>query len=287
MDNFNDISRTDWIDRYIMGDLNAQELQQFQAQLQQDESLRQEVEDTQIAQSLIQHYGLRNEIKAIREAMIREEESEAVATAEPPVVPITSETGTETVSDEQEASTSGRTIPLYTWAGRIAAGFALVLVGFFAIQYATLSSDQLYQEKVTSEAPYLGLSNRSMEDREDTIADQVRAQYQFGNYEEVVRLYGELESPTFAETFCLGYAYLQLEDSDNAISTFQEVIQDEHAFMIKDKSEYYLALSYLQDGQIEQASTILERIHDNQDHDYEDSLSNFYLLRLRLLKMKY
>lgn len=286
MDNFNDMSRIEWIDRYVLGDLDAQELQQFQAQMHQDESLRQEVEDTQIAQSLIQHYGLRNEVKAVREAMKREEAEENISTIAPPVAAVSPEPEP-VFRQEEQVRADEKTVPMYGWAGRIAAGFALFVVGFFAIQYATLSPEQLYEERITSEAPYLGLSNRSMEDREDTIADQVRIQYQFGNYEEVVRLYDELKSPTFAETFCLGYAYLKGEETGKAIDAFQKVIQDPHAFMIKDKAEYYLALAYLQDGQIEPATTILERIHANNDHDYEDSLSNFYLWRLRLLKMKY
>jgi tetratricopeptide (TPR) repeat protein len=176
---------------------------------------------------------------------------------------------------------------MYQWAGRIAAGLTLLIVGFLTIQFATVSPERLYEERITSESPYLGLSNRSMEDREDTLADQVRVEYQFGNYEEVIRLYGELENPTFAETFRAGYAYLQQEKTEQAIYSFQQVIQDEDAFMIKDKAEYYLALAYLQDGQIETAVNMLERIHESDDHIYEDSLSSFYLWRLRLLKMKY
>ena len=284
MDNFNDINRPEWIDRYVRGNLDEPEQQLFQAQMQQDESLRQEVEDIRIAQSLLRHYGLRNEIKAVRAAMKQEEKDKAITANEAPASPISAET--KPVIDN-ERSSSGRSITMYPWTGRIAASLVLLIVGFLAIQFATLSPEQLYEEKMRSEAPYLGLSNRSMEDREDTIADQVRTQYQFGNYDEVIRLYGELESPTFAETFYLGYAYLQTEETDQAIASFQKVIDDPHAFMIKDKAEYYLALSYLQDGQVDPAASILERIHSNQDHDYEDSLGNLYLWRLRLLKMKY
>ncbi|WKN41600.1 tetratricopeptide repeat protein [Tunicatimonas pelagia] len=281
MDKSNDMSREEWIDRYLKNNLNPEELQQFRAKIQQDTALQQEVEDTQIAQALLQHQGLKNEIKAVRAAMKAEESQPELA-----------EKGAGTFSTQQkpskvEAEENVKAVPMYQWMGRVAAGLAIVLVGYLTIQYATLSPERLYEEKIASEPPYLGLSNRSMEDREDTIADQVRVEYQFGNYEEVLRLYGELETPTFAETFRAGYAYLEQERTGEAIAAFQRVMQDQNAFMIKDKAEYYLALAYLQDGQIETAVGMLEGIRKNDDHDYEDSLSSLYLWRLRLLKMKY
>jgi tetratricopeptide (TPR) repeat protein len=280
MDNTNEMNQAELIDRYLQGNLDAQELQQFQTQMQANEELRQTVEDTQMARSLVEHYGLRNEIKAIRAAMRQEKDSPL---PEEPVAPLEEEPQTLTQKVDEDV----KAVPMYQWAGRIAAGLTLLIVGFLTIQFATVSPERLYEERITSESPYLGLSNRSMEDREDTLADQVRVEYQFGNYEEVIRLYGELENPTFAETFRAGYAYLQQEKTEQAIYSFQQVIQDEDAFMIKDKAEYYLALAYLQDGQIETAVNMLERIHESDDHIYEDSLSSFYLWRLRLLKMKY
>jgi len=274
------MNQAELIDRYLQGDLDAQERQQFQTQMQADEELRQTVEDTRMAQSLVEHYGLRNEIKAIRTAMRQEEDSPL---PEEPVAPL----GEEPQPLTQKVDEDVKAVPMYQWAGRIAAGLTLLIVGFLTIQFATVSPERLYEERITSESPYLGLSNRSMEDREDTLADQVRVEYQFGNYEEVIRLYGELENPTFAETFRAGYAYLQQEKTEQAIDFFQQVMQDEDAFMIKDKAEYYLALAYLQDGQIETAVNMLEKIHESDDHIYEDSLSSFYLWRLHLLKMKY
>jgi len=275
------MDRSERIDRYVKGNLDSEELQQFRTEMQQDNTLQQEVEDTQITQALLQHQGLKNEIKAVRAAMkaegsqstVVEENSNTLSTHEEP--------------SEVDAEENVKAVPMYQWMGRVAAGLAIVLVGYLTIQYATLSPERLYEERIASEPPYLGLSNRSMEDQEDTIADQVRVEYQFGNFEEVLRLYGELEKPTFAETFRAGYAYLEQERTEEAITSFQQVMEDQNAFMIKDKAEYYLALAYLQDGQIEKAVDMLEVIHKDDDHDYEDSLGSLYLWRLRLLKMKY
>lgn len=284
MDKSNDISRAELVDRYVQGDLSTQERQLFQSQMQEDERLRQEVEDTQIAQSLLQHYGLRNEIRAVRAAMKQEEAEEPIlrdASAS------SSQPTTQTPPPPAEAEeSSSKTIPLFSWAGRIAAGLALLIVGYLVIQYATLSPRQLYDERVTAEAPYLGLSSRSMEDREDTLADQVRVEYQFGNFDEVIRLYGQLSDPTFAETFRVGYAYLQRNKPEQAIDAFRQVVDNSNAFMIKDKAEYYLALAYLQADQVDQATGIMQRINSSEDHDYADSIGSMYLWRLRLLNMK-
>ncbi len=281
MDKSNNMDRSERIDRYVKGNLDSEELQQFRTEMQQDNTLQQEVEDTQITQALLQHQGLKNEIKAVRAAMkaegsqstVVEENSNTLSTHEEP--------------SEVDAEENVKAVPMYQWMGRVAAGLAIVLEKNLNIQYATLSPERLYEERIASEPPYLGLSNRSMEDQEDTIADQVRVEYQFGNFEEVLRLYGELEKPTFAETFRAGYAYLEQERTEEAITSFQQVMEDQNAFMIKDKAEYYLALAYLQDGQIEKAVDMLEVIHKDDDHDYEDSLGSLYLWRLRLLKMKY
>ncbi|MGB3588233.1 MAG: tetratricopeptide repeat protein [Tunicatimonas sp.] len=275
------MNRAERIDRYVKGDLNPEELQKFQMEMQQDSTLQQEVEDTQIMQALLQHQGLKNEIKAVRAAMKAEGSPSTVVEETPNTLSTPEEPFGVKEEDDVKA------VPMFQWMGRVAAGLAIILVGYLTIQYATLSPERLYEERIANEPPYLGLSNRSMEDQEGTIADQVRVEYQFGNYEEVLRLYGELKKPTFAETFRAGYAYLEQGRTEESITAFQQVMEDQSAFMIKDKAEYYLALAYLQDGQIETAVNMLEVIHKDDDHDYEDSLGSLYLWRLRLLKMKY
>lgn len=281
MDKSDTTNQAERIDRYMKGEMNSEEQEQFQAEMQRDTALQQEVEDTQIAHALLQHRGLKDEIKAVREAMKAEGSQQTVV--EDDDSPFSTTEQPSEVKTEEDV----KAVPMYQWIGRVAAGLTILLVGYLAIQYVTLSPEHLYEEKIATDPPYLGLSNRSMEDQEDTIADQVRVEYQFGNFEEVIRLYGELEEPTFAETFRAGYAYLDQERTEEAIAAFQQVVKDQSAFMIQDKAEYYLALAYLQDGQIATAVSMLEQIHQDDDHDYEDSLGSLYLWRLRLLDMKY
>ena len=62
MDKSNNMDRSERIDRYVKGNLDSEELQQFRTEMQQDNTLQQEVEDTQITQALLQHQGLKNEL---------------------------------------------------------------------------------------------------------------------------------------------------------------------------------------------------------------------------------
>ncbi len=263
-----DISQTERVERYIADRLTPAERQAFETDLAQDPGLRQHYEEAQLVQMAAQQYALREEVRSIRQAMLTEIQPSA------PVVNIQ--------EHATENQPNHRTNP-FNYAGRIAAGIALLLVGFLGFQYATLSGEALFNERAVV---YSLTANRSAETPERLPEEQLKQQYRSAHFAEVVDTYERLSAPSLEATFLAGNAYLQQSQGESAAQAFQKVTSASSSQEInrfEEDAQYYLALSYLQTGEVDQALPILEAIRDNPQHSYHKSVSSYYLWRVRFL----
>lgn len=281
MDNLSDIQRAEHIDRYLDGSLDAEETAALEAALDRDAELRQEFEDIEMARTLVRDYALRDEIKSIRNAMRREEAIADETTQQPfaqtPIVKI----------PPSDAMKRGHVRPLYrrvsAYAGRIAAGVAILLVGFVGYQYATLSHDDLYAEKAML---YQIAASRSAEESTASPAEQLERQYQAQRFDEVITTYEQLSNPSLMAMFLAGNAYLQAGDTDRAIEAFREIVVingSQGINRFEEDAQYYLALSYLKGDQIDDALPLLEEINADPEHSYHPLVSDYYLWRVKFL----
>ena len=284
MNNFSDTERAQQIDRYLAGRLTTEEIRQLETALAQDSAWQQAYEDAKLTRSLAQAYGLRDDIRLIRTAMLRENTPEA--TLEPmtgtPMTP-----PTETVVRPSEAPKSDAKVrplsPVFGYAGRIAAGLALLLVGFFGFQYATLSGDDLYAERATV---YQVAASRSSEEPTASPEDQLEQHYRAQRFAETTTAYEQLNTPSLMAMFLAGNAYLQQDEADQAIAAFQEIVRingRQGINRFEEDAQYYLALSYLKADRPDEALPLLEKINDNPQHSYHALVGDYYLWKVKFL----
>jgi tetratricopeptide (TPR) repeat protein len=276
MNDFSDFERAQQIDRYLAGRLSTEETQQVEAAVQQDPAWQQAYEDAKLSRAVTQEYALRDEIRSIRASM--QKESLAEAATEP-------ETDTPTdpaerSSDSPAADTKVRSIfPAYL--GRIAAGLALLLIGFLGFQYATLSGDSLYAERATV---YQMAASRSSEATDDTPEERLERHYRAQRYAEATAAYEQMTDPSLTATFLAGNAYLQQDKTDQAIAAFHEIVRingSQGVNRFEEDAQYYLAMSYLKADLPQKAIPLLEEINDAPQHSYRALVSDYYLWKVK------
>lgn len=303
MNNFSDSERAQHLDRYLAGRLNTEETQQVETTLQQDPAWRQAYEDAKLSRLLTQEYGLRDEIRSIRTAMLNEGASEA--TIEPMTgTPMAFPADTTVVADTAPVDTVARPSdpvdtaarpsdstkpdakvrPMFSaYAGRIAAGLALLLVGFLGFQYATLSGDDLYAERATT---YQMSASRSFETPPDSPEEQLEQFYRAQRFSEATAAYEQIKDPSITAMFLAGNAYLQQDKSEQAIGAFREIVRingSQGINRFEEDAQYYLALSYLKADRTDEALPLLEEINDNPQHSYHPLVGDYYLWKVKFL----
>ncbi len=279
MKNFSDSERAQQIDRYLAGRLTTEEARQLETALAQDSAWQQAYEDAKLTRSLAQAHGLRDDIRSIRTAMLRESTPEALLepmTGTPMTPP------TETVASGSDAKV--RTLsPVFGYAGRIAAGLALLLVGFFGFQYATLSGDELYAERATV---YQVAASRSSEEPNASPEEQLEQLYRAQRFADVTAAYEQLSDPSLMATFLAGNAYLQQDETDQAMAAFREIVRingSQGINRFEEDAQYYLALSYLKADRPDEALPLLEKINSDPQHSYHSLISDYYLWKVKFL----
>ncbi len=259
MDN-QEIERSTRIDQYLKGRMTETEMAHFKNQLEEDATLRAELENYEISREAIRNYGLRQELKDIRSKML----------AEPAAAP----------------ATKPKVVPFSAYWPRVAAAVLLLITGLLALQIATLSGEDLYEEKAF---PYEVTTSRNAEEPTDTQNQTIQEYYGSGNFKETATQYKNLSDPSPAAAFVAGNAYLQLDQPQQAVDAFQNVLETnarQGTRFFQEDAEFYLAMSYLRAGNYEEALSRLRQIKA-AGGDYSQYISNYYLFRLRMLDWMY
>ncbi len=262
------------IDRFLQGKMADEEQKAFEYQLAQNTNLRETFENTDIARQAIRHYGLKSEVQAIRGQMLEEN---AINT--PTDVHLTHES----VSDEPQ-QTKQKRLSFYQYSYRVAAGLVLVCLSFVAIQTATVSPEGLYASNME-----LNISNDITRGKGETTAQTALLDaYQQNNFEQTINLYADLKAPALIESYFAAAAYLQLNQFDEAINTYQQILandQEGENEFLQQESSYKLALTYIRQREYDEALPILENLDDHYAY-YDHLISYPFLWKLKLLRFK-
>lgn len=248
--NYDNIEQFERIEQYLNGKLNSAERERFEQQLQQDAALAAAVENMRATRKALEVYGLRQEIAGIRANMLQKEKS---------------------------ASTKGKVRRILYYGSRVAAAVILLMAVTIVYQYMTLSPGRLYEEKST---PYVLRTSRSGEAPPLT---GITTAYRAGNMQGAIQAFEQLKQPTATDYFLAGNAYLQQGKGANAIQCFREAQQSP---LFREDAEYYLALSYMQQKDMDNALPLFRQIRRNNDHPYHNRVSSWFYWKLRLLDWK-
>ncbi len=242
---------------YIDGVLMEDEAREIEQSISTNEGLRLEYDNLLAAREAVKHYGLTQRVANVRKQM---KEDAAI-------------------EKQKKKSPVVRLIPKRVY--RIAAGIILLAGIFVLYQYISISAKNLYNEKYTAyNMPAF---------RGDNNVSQVEKAYAGKNYDAVVSIYSSAQNNTVNEIFLAGQAYLQKNDFTNAITCFNKLLAQNKAtntHILNDDAEYYLALAYLQNNDIDKATVLFKHINNDKSHLYNKNIDGWFLKKLQLLKFK-
>ncbi len=169
----------------------------------------------------------------------------------------------------------------YRNALRVAACF-LLLIGAAAIyKYSTVNSGNIYEEYYQSFE--LNTSRSSL------VQDTIEQAYRAKNWKQVLSL-SSMQKPTTTKiSFLTAMAAMELKEYPTAIELFKEVMaanakSGDNYF--QDESEYYLALAYVANSEVDNALPWLQRIRSDENHTYHQKAKELSGLDLMILDLK-
>ena len=182
----------------------------------------------------------------------------------------------EEVKNETQAKPGNNVRRIIRYAIAAIASVLLIILIIEGCKFYTLSSEKLFAEKYE---PYQSVI--------DTNSSNIEKAFEEKDYGAVIKLNRELLL-SIKDIFLTGMAYLETKDYSRAASSFQVVITDIKVDRtgLKDTTEYYLALSYLQNRDYDQAIELMNSIHDNSSHLYKKKFSRKYINRVKRLKWR-
>jgi tetratricopeptide (TPR) repeat protein len=244
---------------YLDGELTGAEKTQIEQQLAVNAVLLGELDSLRSARAAIMFYGLQQKVAGIHREMMEELKT--------PVRKIS-------------AARSPRKMLRYSMG--IAAGLLLLIGGFMAYNFLTLSSDKVFASRYHS---YELVTTRDGNTPETPAEKAFREK----NYREVIRIHDKKEDRSQKAEFLCGVSALEIKDNTKAIECLKEVIAANKTSakpVLNDEAEYYLALGYIRNRDYDYALDILNTIREDPDHIYHGAVTAKLLRQVKLLKWR-
>jgi tetratricopeptide (TPR) repeat protein len=241
--------------RYLDGELDSAETAAAERQIAADTALQEELAGLRLAKEAVHHYGVQQTVRSVRSGMKQEEQPA-------PVVRLNRRVWRNSL--------------------RVAAGIIIVLGATFIYQYSQLSNTRLYEDNYK---PFLLHESRGAD-----ATSVLQQAYKAGQPGKVIQLYRAMKNPGAADYLLAGNALLEEGQPAEATQCFLLLQQQNtlsHTHLYEDDAEYYLALSYLRGGEVDQALPLFERMHADETHLYHDKASTWFIRKLHWLQAKH
>lgn len=181
--------------------------------------------------------------------------------------------------------------PVQVWlryamqAAAVLAGAVIVWLGY---DFSQLNARQLFQEQFAIHAfEYSRAKSASPQE----VSSAIERFYMEGQYDSCIQLFERqlaVANGSAVNNFFVGNAYLHQKQPEKALLCFQQVLtinQYSPDRYYHDDSEYYLALSYLANDQLEEAAKQTRAIVQNPQHKRYVAAQQL-LRKIRLLELK-
>lgn len=241
--------------RYLDGELSVEEKQILEKNLVSNPELQQELERLRISREAIRLFGLKEQVSVIHKQMMQE------------------------LAPKKNRKQASRIIR-YTMG--VAASLLLIVGGWLAYNFVTLSSDKVFASRYQS----YELANLRDGSADETAIEKA---YHEKNYKEVLSLNKSEKAPSINENFLCGAAALELKENTRAIDCFRNVLLADKTAkqpLLKDEAEYYLALSYLRNKDYDFALELMKNIKSDPNHLYQQKVTNKLIRQVKMLKWK-
>jgi tetratricopeptide (TPR) repeat protein len=243
--------------QYLDGELAGVERNNLQQLLVQDSSLQTEFENFQATREAVRMYGLHQQVAGVHSQMMQEMQA--------PVKQIS----------------SARRIFRYSIA--VAASVILIAAGIWGYNFYTLSSNKVFASN------YHSYELSTLRDIDPQQLSPVEKAYRDKDYKRVVELNSQNQAAPVKETFLTAMAMVELKENTKAIDVFKKVIAEDEAVktdLFKDEAEYYLALTYIRDGDYDFALELLRNIKNDPAHLYNGKVTGKLIRQVKMLKWR-
>lgn len=266
MHNIDDHNKIEILEQYLSGELGEAEAKEVEKSIREDAGLQQDIEIIRLAQD------------AVRSSSLRKKASEWHRKYRPTIL---APDNTEAKPDATDTDTTS-SIPLWVSVSRVAAVLFIGVFGYFFIQFATLSPNDLYEENFVE---YKLPVTRST----DADISNIDSLYSVKDYQQLIQRFEQLAEPTLQDRFLAALSYMHQSDFAPALAQFEAIEQENSrrsSPIFEQETDYYQALALIEVGKFDQAERLLQNIKNDPDHIFRKNVSNADLRKLKILNWK-
>lgn len=219
-----------------------------------------ELELHETAAALVQRYAILQQVTKVHQSFLSENNS----------------------SDSAESKIKVVRLQTYKWIFRAVAASILFAGIWFAYEYGSTSTTQLYGNLYQ---PYGLIVDRA--DAAQNIQSGLVQAFKDKNFLQVINIYSQLSATSVREKFLAAISYMETGDNLKSVKLLQEILlfnQQTQSRLYNDEAEFYLALNHLKLKAIDQALPLFEKIHKDSNHTFHSRVNSGTLRRVRWLK---
>lgn len=232
---------------YLDHNLPEQEMQSVAAQIETDAAVNEQWQYLQVAVEAVQHNALHEQVAAVKKQY----------------------------AGKGKVRTMTRVL-------RIAAVLVVAIAGIgLTYKYVTTNAAGIYKEAYVSYN--LNIS------RSSTTINEIEKMYNSRNWKGVIDIFNKTAEKDNEAWFLAGMANMELQQYAPASQQFEQVLMhntqtgDDY---FQDEAEYYLALSYLAQNRVKEASALLEKIKADTSHLFNKQASRISGTDLKISSFK-
>jgi len=256
--NDNELSRIETLDRYLMGELSEKDRALVEQRIQNDPQFAEELQALKLSQGAVRTQAWRERVAGWHQKYAPPEKS----------------------TEQRIAKQNTTVVPIWRYAGRVAAGLLIGVLGYLLIQYTTLTPETVYKDNIVA---YQLPVTRSQE-VDNSLIDSL---YLAGDHSAVVDRFQAMSTPKVQDSFLASMSLLQLEQYDEAAQVLSTVLsrnQGKEEKLFQDEAEFYLALAWLGAENYREAERLFQRIKQDPQHAYHQNIGSSDLRKVRMLR---
>ena len=251
-DNF---TNTTLLIRYMDQELSPEELASMEVNLATNKNLQAELENLKNTRLSISGLGLREQVARVHGEMMQEM--------------------------KEVSKPFGKIRSITRLSMRIAAGIIVLIIAGASYQYFVITPERLFNENYST---YTIGSSRAADE-----LSPLEKVFRQKDFKTTIALFNTIPNPDPRDYFLAGNTYLEIGDLSKAILHFNNCIATNHAFQTTaylEDAEYYLAITYLKNKEINKALPLFEKIHKQPLHLYHDKVNSWFINKVKVAGWK-
>lgn len=238
---------------YLDHQLNQQDTDQVETMIKNDKSLADELQYLNMAIDTVRLNTINDKVFAVRRSL-------------------------KNISELTVTPANNRIRRIYKMSMRVAAGFILLIGMAVLYKYLTVSNLSVYEKQFTS----YDLSNMRGQETQDAEAGA----YLNKNWSEVLTIFQKENNKSNKSVFLAAMAEMQLNNFSQAVTLFENILNNTEDSSFREETEYYLSLAYLMNHEINKSIRLINKIKSDTSHTYYPLALKLSSIDLKIIELK-